>query len=261
MSINVTCGACDKRYVLPDKLAGRKAKCKKCGQMIEIPAANVEAADNLGLPGDGELADESPGTGCPICESPVVDGVCSVCGYSDQASKTLTKAPVAAGAKPRAKRGGKSSDSGEKPRSSSSALSSRLLMIGSVAIVVILVVGSFGLFIGAMRAEQKKEDSHERLFALLEYLAEQRQASFDGADIDPDDLMKEGAAKFAAELPHVPSFIAIIEPKKSMLAEDSKRWVIDLIKNLPAGTDLAPLDEIPANSFASAAVKERREKG
>ncbi len=70
MSINVTCGACDKRYVLPDKFAGRKAKCKGCGQTMEIPSAEGAAADNLGLPGDGESADGSPGSVHPLLPSP-----------------------------------------------------------------------------------------------------------------------------------------------------------------------------------------------
>jgi len=135
------------------------------------------------------------------------------------------------------------------------------LVIASIAIVGVFVVVSIGLFVSAVRAERQREKSHERLFALLEYLTEQREASLNDGDVDLDKLMEEGTTRFAAELPHVPTFIAIIEPKKSMLAENGKRWINDLLKGIPAGTDLSPLDEIPASSFASAAIQERRGKG
>jgi len=37
MAINVQCSECGKAYALRDEMAGKKAKCKECGAVIDIP--------------------------------------------------------------------------------------------------------------------------------------------------------------------------------------------------------------------------------
>ena len=69
--------------------------------------------------------------------------------------------------------------------------------------------------------------------------------------------MDDGAAALAKELPHLPSFIEDLEPKPSEIDADRKRWIRDLIKELPAGTDLEPLREIASESFAYEPAQQR----
>ena len=43
MSVRVRCDQCQERYSVPDEWAGRRAKCKKCGHLLEIPAPAAPA--------------------------------------------------------------------------------------------------------------------------------------------------------------------------------------------------------------------------
>lgn len=38
MAISVVCSGCQSQYTVPDNLAGKRAKCKKCGAAIQVPA-------------------------------------------------------------------------------------------------------------------------------------------------------------------------------------------------------------------------------
>src|SRR6184192_2244960 len=53
MPLSVECPECGARYNVPDKLAGKRAKCKKCGATIPIPAA---ASDDPGAEDDSLAA-------------------------------------------------------------------------------------------------------------------------------------------------------------------------------------------------------------
>lgn len=44
MSIKTKCDGCGKSYQVDDKFAGKKAKCKACGQVMVVPAAGAAAA-------------------------------------------------------------------------------------------------------------------------------------------------------------------------------------------------------------------------
>lgn len=46
MAINVTCTGCQKGYSVPDQHAGKRFKCKQCGQPIQVPAAASEDDDD-----------------------------------------------------------------------------------------------------------------------------------------------------------------------------------------------------------------------
>ena len=43
MSIKVSCDGCGKTYQVDDRFAGKKAKCKACGQGMQVPGARVPA--------------------------------------------------------------------------------------------------------------------------------------------------------------------------------------------------------------------------
>jgi hypothetical protein len=45
-----TCPSCGQRYRLKQPPSSGRAKCRKCGQVFELPAANVPPADRFGLP-------------------------------------------------------------------------------------------------------------------------------------------------------------------------------------------------------------------
>src|SRR5438105_2234896 len=46
MSIKVGCIQCGKVYQVDDRFAGKKAKCKACGNVLEVPAAAPRPAVN-----------------------------------------------------------------------------------------------------------------------------------------------------------------------------------------------------------------------
>ncbi|QDT42521.1 hypothetical protein Pan241w_26050 [Gimesia alba] len=46
MTIKVSCGMCGKNYKAPDKAAGKKLRCKECGESIKIPEPEVEYGDD-----------------------------------------------------------------------------------------------------------------------------------------------------------------------------------------------------------------------
>ncbi len=48
MSIRFSCTSCSSSYTVKDELAGKKARCKKCGKVVVIP--QVEADDDLDPP-------------------------------------------------------------------------------------------------------------------------------------------------------------------------------------------------------------------
>jgi hypothetical protein len=55
MALSVQCGSCGARYNVDEKLAGKRAKCKKCGATMSIPAPAAEEGDE-GLAALMELA-------------------------------------------------------------------------------------------------------------------------------------------------------------------------------------------------------------
>lgn len=50
--IHVKCASCEKEYKLPDSAAGRKARCKACGEAMVIPDAPDDLFDDSGPAGD-----------------------------------------------------------------------------------------------------------------------------------------------------------------------------------------------------------------
>jgi hypothetical protein len=45
LSISVTCPACESKIRAPENMAGRKAKCPKCGQSVAVPLPSGPASD------------------------------------------------------------------------------------------------------------------------------------------------------------------------------------------------------------------------
>ena len=101
MSIKATCGQCQASFKAPDKLAGKKVKCPKCGQGLTIPAvaAAATAARRApkGLDPMEALLDEAnvkaPTTGpiCPDCGMPIAPGakICIDCGYNLETERRM----------------------------------------------------------------------------------------------------------------------------------------------------------------------------
>lgn len=140
------------------------------------------------------------------------------------------------------------------------------MTIGAIAGAAIIAVVLVGLLAMKIIAAQAEQNANDRLLALMVRLHETQQAYFVGdADwetgIDMEEVIRDGAAEFAADLPYAPGFIAELEPKEHEVAADRKRWVIELIRSLPPGTDLSPLEEIPAGSFAYEAAQSRLKQG
>lgn len=50
--IKFKCGSCDKAYQLPDNAAGRKARCKACGEAMVVPDAPDDLFDDSASAGD-----------------------------------------------------------------------------------------------------------------------------------------------------------------------------------------------------------------
>ncbi len=91
MPIKVKC-ACGTVLNAPDKLAGKKAKCPGCQQVIQIPVPAVPIAG----PSVAAPAPAAPATaesvGCPSCKSPAPEGsvICVQCGYNFKTGQALT---------------------------------------------------------------------------------------------------------------------------------------------------------------------------
>ena len=47
MPIMVECSSCGKQYNAPDSMAGKRVKCKQCGQVFEIPGGGEGVGDDL----------------------------------------------------------------------------------------------------------------------------------------------------------------------------------------------------------------------
>jgi hypothetical protein len=92
MPILVQCNGCGKRIKAPDRLAGKRAKCK-CGAILAIPAAQpagqVAAAQTGPQPATHPSANEAT---CPDCQAPMPDGavLCTACGFNVQSGQRLS---------------------------------------------------------------------------------------------------------------------------------------------------------------------------
>ncbi|MEE3370238.1 MAG: hypothetical protein VX346_12945 [Planctomycetota bacterium] len=97
MPIQVAC-QCGQRFSAKDELAGKRAKCPKCGQPLVIaeaaPAASNTLEDSLG--GLGGLMDQAGfenagGSPCPKCNAGMPPGavLCVVCGFHLESGEKL----------------------------------------------------------------------------------------------------------------------------------------------------------------------------
>ena len=50
MPINATCQACSKSFVVPDSAAGKRFKCRSCGQPMEVPVGAGAAGAKMDQP-------------------------------------------------------------------------------------------------------------------------------------------------------------------------------------------------------------------
>lgn len=66
--IHVTCASCSKEYKLPDNTAGRKARCKACGEAMIVPEAPDDLFDDGTPAGDDLTALYSGGHGSEVID-------------------------------------------------------------------------------------------------------------------------------------------------------------------------------------------------
>ena len=71
MPLSVDCPECGAHYNVPDKLAGKKARCKKCGAVMPIPSLDVGVAGDDSLDALADLADAASPTRAPARRGPV----------------------------------------------------------------------------------------------------------------------------------------------------------------------------------------------
>ncbi len=114
MAIAVTCG-CGQRYEVPDTMAGRRVKCRKCEHVLEIPRPSVTAAVDV-TPLDDLFGDALP---------PMSGGAQPQGGTRTPPAGTL--APAAAKKK------------GKKRKSSSGPSPRVMWTIGAVAALLVLL--------------------------------------------------------------------------------------------------------------------------
>lgn len=70
MTITFACEHCSNPFSLPDEHAGKKARCKNCNNVIQIPAANIVSAENAVCPGCSEPVLPN-WNNCPSCQTPL----------------------------------------------------------------------------------------------------------------------------------------------------------------------------------------------
>ena len=99
MPIQVAC-SCGQKFSAKDELAGKRAKCPKCGQPLVIGApAKAEAASSDPLGGSGGVSglmdqagfEKAGGTACPKCNAGMQRGavLCVECGYHLETGEVL----------------------------------------------------------------------------------------------------------------------------------------------------------------------------
>ena len=88
MPIPIQCPACQRQYNVGDNLAGKKVKCRECGESIPVPDPNADP-EILAIDDDAPPSPASPKGGpsvkrCPSCRTPNPPTAirCSACGYS-----------------------------------------------------------------------------------------------------------------------------------------------------------------------------------
>lgn len=82
MSITVNC-LCGKKLKAPDRLAGKRAKCPRCGKALEVPRLpETDTSSSASSPSSG-------GKTCVACGQPMSHTavVCEACGFSAVASR------------------------------------------------------------------------------------------------------------------------------------------------------------------------------
>ena len=60
MTISTSCPGCKSKYTVADSMAGKKAKCKKCGAILAIPKADDPVLTETSEPVLADLAGSSP---------------------------------------------------------------------------------------------------------------------------------------------------------------------------------------------------------
>jgi hypothetical protein len=115
MSIIATCEACGKRVNAPDRLAGKRAKCK-CGGIVTVPAAvpaSLGGLDDLAA-FESKAATEAAGVGissgaCPSCSEALTPGavLCVACGFDLRRGTRASTAMETAAAEPEPAKKGK----------------------------------------------------------------------------------------------------------------------------------------------------------
>ena len=100
MPIKISC-RCGQRFQAPDKMAGKKARCPKCGDALQIPAASGQAASaqkGAAVPDMSDLLDEigiastpTGGKRCPQCNTTLAAQAtfCVDCGFDLQSQEYI----------------------------------------------------------------------------------------------------------------------------------------------------------------------------
>lgn len=82
--IEFTCPSCQKYYQLPDEWAGKHAKCKQCGAVLEVPspaAAVAEPAEEYAVVGQPAPSPAATSPAPTPCSSEVLQGVTNHFAY------------------------------------------------------------------------------------------------------------------------------------------------------------------------------------
>src|ERR1700712_5308029 len=81
MAISFKCGGCAKQYQVKDELAGKRAQCKKCGQVMKIPA-KPERTEPIepNLLGEGDDAHQGAGSSETVAGSLISTSMETIAG-------------------------------------------------------------------------------------------------------------------------------------------------------------------------------------
>ena len=95
MTIVIEC-QCGKRLKVPDTLAGQRAKCPGCGEVLQLPSDEAAPTSDLyDLAHDPDASDESMRR-CPVCKTEYAPGVivCVSCGIHMDTGQQYTMSTV-----------------------------------------------------------------------------------------------------------------------------------------------------------------------
>jgi len=196
---------------------------------------------------------------CPLCESPLNknDGSCPVCGYGAATSRKLSMTEMPQVPVSRAKHES-DTPTHDVPAWVRGWFGPRLWKYGACVSASVVVAVIAIMVVMHIRSQLALRESHRRIDHVIELAQQVHAKTARNLSFNMVAAYETAAREMSTELRALPSYIRILEPRKTLDVGKGKRsWVVMLISYLPDDADLTPLEEVPRTSCAYDAIQRR----